>query len=213
MKRALGSIFLVGFMIAFCLCYVLSVSCAINMFEQVDDTKSLAPEEIEFEDVEDKPAPAETKKAVVKKEKKEKKEKTEAVEDISEPVEEEVIEESPECNEQYTDVVCGEDHIYIGGYETPASPVYSNGSGLTRYSGVNQHNGRTETYYSSNVLYHYQTTEWTCGTDGVYRDADGYVVVAASDISMGSTVDTSFGAGKVYDTGCANGVTDIYTNW
>lgn len=209
MKRALGWLLLVGFMFSFCCCYVMSVSCAINVFEQVKNAQTLTPEPVIFEDVEDRPAPAETKTAAVKKE-----EKEEPVEDISEePVEEAVPEELPECNEQYTDVVYDEDHIYSGGYESPGVQTYSDGSGLTRYSGVNQHNGRTETYYSSNVLYHYQTPEWTCGSDGVYRDADGYVVVAASDISMGSTVDTSFGTGKVYDTGCANGVTDIYTNW
>ena len=32
-------------------------------------------------------------------------------------------------------------------------------SGLTAYSGVNYYDGRTETYYSSNVLYHYRTNE------------------------------------------------------
>ena len=89
----------------------------------------------------------------------------------------------------------------------------SNGSGLTPQSGVNWYNGRKETYYSSNVLYHYRTPEWTLGSDGVYRDSAGFVVVAASDLAQGATVDTSFGAGKVYDTGCAAGVTDVYCNW
>ena len=37
----------------------------------------------------------------------------------------------------------------------------ANGSGLTRSSGVNNYNGRRETYYSSNVLYHHRTGEWT----------------------------------------------------
>lgn len=93
------------------------------------------------------------------------------------------------------------------------SYTYSNSSGLTPSSGVNYHNGWKETYYSSNVLYHYRTGEWTVGSDGVYRDSDGYVVVASSSDSQGSVVDTSFGAGKVYDTGCDAGTHDIYTNW
>ena len=44
-------------------------------------------------------------------------------------------------------------------YASAAS--YANGSGLTRSAGVNNYNGRRETYYSSNVLYHYRTGEWT----------------------------------------------------
>lgn len=88
-----------------------------------------------------------------------------------------------------------------------------NGDGLTASKGVNWHNGRKETYYSSNVLHHYRTSEWTVDEYGVYRDSDGYVVVAASDLEQGSEVSTSFGMGKVYDSGCAAGTTDIYTNW
>lgn len=94
-----------------------------------------------------------------------------------------------------------------------ADYYYSDGSGLTKSGGVNWHNGRKETWYSSRVLWHYRTDEWTLGTDGVYRDSDGYVIVAASDLNQGSIVDTSLGAGKVYDSGCAPGTTDIYCAW
>lgn len=90
---------------------------------------------------------------------------------------------------------------------------YSNGSGLTKQSGVNYYNGRKETYYSSNVLYHYNTPNWVLGSDGVYRTQDGYVVVAASDLPQGSYVDTSLGMAQVLDTGCSPGTTDIYTAW
>lgn len=90
---------------------------------------------------------------------------------------------------------------------------YTNGSGLTKQSGVNYYNGRKETFYSSNVLYHYRTPEWVLGSDGVYRTQDGYVVVAASDLPQGSYVETSFGTGQVLDSGCSAGVTDIYTTW
>lgn len=89
----------------------------------------------------------------------------------------------------------------------------SNGSGLTKQSGVNYYNGRRETFYSSNVLYHYKTPEWVLGSDGVYRTQDGYVVVAASDLPQGSYVDTSLGMAQVLDTGCSPGTTDIYTAW
>ena len=90
---------------------------------------------------------------------------------------------------------------------TPQSGV------LTKDGGVNYYNGSRETWYSSNQLYHYRTNEWTAGADGVYRDKDGYVVVARSDMAQGATLETSLGTGKVYDSGCANGTTDIYTKW
>lgn len=84
---------------------------------------------------------------------------------------------------------------------------------LTKAGGVNYYNGSRETWYSSNQLYHHKTSEWTVGADGVYRDKDGYVVVARSDMAQGATVETSLGTGKVYDSGCSNGTTDIYTKW
>lgn len=73
--------------------------------------------------------------------------------------------------------------------------------------------GRTETWYSSNVLYHYRTSEWTLDSEGFYRDADGYYVVAASDMEQGTVFEGSKGECKVYDCGCADGVTDYYVNW
>ena len=94
-----------------------------------------------------------------------------------------------------------------------STQVRSNGSGLTKSSGVNWYNGWRETYYSSRVLYHYMTPQWTAGADGVYRDSDGYVIVSSSSESYGTITDTSFGIGKVYDTGCALGTHDIYVNW
>ena len=95
---------------------------------------------------------------------------------------------------------------------TPAVS-YANGSGLTRSAGVNNYNGRRETYYSSNVLYHHRTGEWTQDSEGFWRDSDGYYVVAASDKSQGSTFTGSKGECKVYDSGCAAGTTDYYTGW
>lgn len=53
-------------------------------------------------------------------------------------------------------------------------------------------------------------------SDGYVCDGDGYVVLAA-DLSMlprYSVVDTPFGyTGKVYDTGCAYGILDVYVGW
>ena len=90
---------------------------------------------------------------------------------------------------------------------------YSGDSGSFKSQGVIYQNGIRYTYYSSNVLYHYRTPEWNAGSDGIYRDSAGYIVVASSDHSQGSIVSTPFGAGKVYDSGCASGTIDIYTNF
>lgn len=90
---------------------------------------------------------------------------------------------------------------------------YSGNSGSFKSQGVIYQNGIRYTYYSSNVLYHYRTPEWNAGSDGIYRDSAGYIVVASSDHSQGSVVSTPFGVGKVYDSGCASGTIDIYTNF
>lgn len=94
-----------------------------------------------------------------------------------------------------------------------AVTYYTNGSGLTRSSGVNYFGSRKETYYSSRVLRHYRTSEWTIDAEGFYKTSDGYYVVAASDLPQGSIINTSKGAAKVLDSGCAAGVTDFYVSW
>lgn len=103
--------------------------------------------------------------------------------------------------------------VYDAGSATASYTSYSNGSGLTRISGVNNYGGRRETYYSSNALYHYRTGEWTQDSEGFWRDAEGYYVVAASDMAQGSVFEGSKGNCKVYDSGCAAGTTDYYTGW
>ena len=87
-----------------------------------------------------------------------------------------------------------------------------------RHSGVISWGGYQWTCYSELVLPGNglnipgrHTTE-----DGYVCDGDGYIVLAA-DLSMlprYSVVDTPFGReGKVYDTGCAYGVLDVYVGW
>lgn len=98
--------------------------------------------------------------------------------------------------------------------EASAAQSYSSsGSGLTKSSGVNYHNGTRETYYSSNVLYHYRTSEWHADGEGFYRTSDGYYVVASSDHPQGTVIQTSKGAAMVLDSGCASGTVDFYTCW
>ena len=75
------------------------------------------------------------------------------------------------------------------------------------------HDGRKETYYSSNVLYHYRTNEWTPDEYGFYRTEDGYYVVASNEYEEGTVIETSRGEAMVLDGGCDAGYIDFYTNW
>lgn len=96
-------------------------------------------------------------------------------------------------------------------YSALFASMGSSGS-LTKASGVNYYGGRTETYYSSNVLYHYLTPTWTLDSEGFYRDGDNYVV-AASDMPQGTIFPCSKGTCIVLDTGCPAGTTDYYVAW
>lgn len=80
--------------------------------------------------------------------------------------------------------------------------------------GVVYWNGIRYTWYSSNVLYHYRTPEWTVDSNGFYVTSDGLFVVASSDYPQGTIVDTPFGhKGIVLDSGCASGTIDMYTKF
>lgn len=81
-----------------------------------------------------------------------------------------------------------------------------------QYQGIVEYNGRTETWYSSNALYHYRTDEWTPDDDGFYRTDEGYYVVASDAYEQGAIIETSRGLAQVLDCGCGEGV-DFYTNW
>ena len=96
-------------------------------------------------------------------------------------------------------------------YSALFASMGSSGS-LTKASGVNCYGGRRETYYSSNVLYHYLTPTWTLDSEGFYRDGDNYVV-AASDMPQGTIFPCSKGTCIVLDTGCPAGTTDYYVAW
>lgn len=89
----------------------------------------------------------------------------------------------------------------------------SSSGGLTQSSGVYYYEGRKETYFSSRVLYHYRTPEWTADAEGFYRDADGYYVVAASDLPQGTVFQGSKGMCKVYDYCGIPNTTDYYVNF
>lgn len=85
------------------------------------------------------------------------------------------------------------------------------------------HDGYLETYYSSNILYHANTSEWTADEEGFYKTDDGYYVVGVdiNDINpetgegyqIGDIVETGKGEAKVMDYGFGAHVHDFYTNW
>lgn len=125
-----------------------------------------------------------------------------AMEQVQEPEPEPVVEQT------YSEPIVQE---YVEPEPAPQQTYVGNSF---QSDGVWQDENYRYTWYSSNALYHYRTPEWTAGSDGIYRDAEGYVVVASSDLPQGTVVEgTPFGACKVYDSGCASGTLDVYTNF
>ena len=99
---------------------------------------------------------------------------------------------------------------HTGGYIYPSGPGQ-----LNPWVGVVYFNGHRETYYSQKVLpgYGLNIPGRHVASDGTIRDENGYICVASSDHPKGTVVETSLGTGKVYDSGCASGTIDIYTDW
>ncbi len=97
------------------------------------------------------------------------------------------------------------------------------------YSSQNYDKTRKYSYYPDGKAYHKNTSNWYACDDGIYRDADGYIVCAdrynmgynadgtarnVDQIIKSNTpiiVDTPFGKGKVYDF-CEAGNIDIYVH-
>ena len=71
--------------------------------------------------------------------------------------------------------------------------------------------GTRYTWYSQNVLPGGGLTE--LNEKGYVCDGDGYIAVASSDHPKGTIIETPFGTAKVYDTGCASGTIDVYTDF
>lgn len=82
--------------------------------------------------------------------------------------------------------------------------------------GVIHWNGWKWTWYSERVLpggglnipgRHADSNGYIC-------DSNDYICLSSSSLSKGTIVATPFGkSGKVYDTGCASDVIDVYVNW
>ncbi len=97
-----------------------------------------------------------------------------------------------------------------GSYSYPSGPGQ-----LNPRVGVVYYNGHRETYYSQRVLPGggLNIPGRHIAGDGTIRDENGYLCLASSDHARGTIVQTSLGPGIVYDSGCASGTIDIYTDW
>lgn len=128
---------------------------------------------------------------------------------IIENAESELEEEEEVYGEEYYEDYFYEEEYYdYGGYSGGGSSDGFMAQGVR--AGVDSD---TETWYSSNVLYHYRTGEWHTDEEGYYRDSDGYYVVASDDYPEGTVIETSKGEAIVLDSGTYSGNVDFYTNW
>ena len=69
------------------------------------------------------------------------------------------------------------------------------------------------TYYTSRIryTYHKDTKKWFPCDDGLYRNAEGYIVLASQHHEKGTILATPFGEGMVLDYCGTEGNIDIYT--
>ena len=97
--------------------------------------------------------------------------------------------------------------------------VYAKAKYSAKYfkkAGVIRWGGWKWTWYSQRVLpgkglkipgRHVDKSGYVC-------DKKNYIVLSSTSVKRGKVVKTPFGKkGKVYDTGCAKGVFDVYVSW
>lgn len=154
-------------------------------------------------------------------------EKTEEIEEVTEEVKEEtkeevqqVVEPAPAPVKSYAEMTTEEliSAIATGTFKMEYSGLYDTGANkLEKAKGAIYYNNHKETYYSERVLpgTSLRIPGRHTADDGTVRDGDGYICVAANSsyLAKGTVVKTSLGPAKVYDSGCASGIIDIYTNW
>lgn len=94
------------------------------------------------------------------------------------------------------------------------SQVYDISPAQFRRAGVIYWGNYRWTWYSERVLAGGGLNIPNRHSDGDFvRDGDENICLASSDLAKGTVIDTPFGKGKVYDTGCASGTVDIYVSW
>ena len=92
--------------------------------------------------------------------------------------------------------------LYAGTLHMEYSGLYTySGDRLSVSKGAQYYNGHKETYYSERVL------------PGNTLNIPGRHVADPGFMPKGSVLITSLGPAKVYDSGCAYGIIDLYVNW
>ena len=143
-------------------------------------------------------------------------EAVEAAKDSEEEEKEDINEDGSNSSSNYVDDNNDVSANNNGNDSVGGAAVYSPDE--FQNAGVINWGGYQWTYYSELILpgYGLNIPGRHTTSDGYVCDGDGYVVLAA-DLSMlprYSVVDTPFGyTGKVYDTGCAYGILDVYVGW
>ena len=129
----------------------------------------------------------------------------------TEEVTEEILEE-PIAAEELTN-----DEYFEGVKLQYSAPYDITDNKLTATKGVVYFNGHKECYYTQTLLpgESLYLPGRHVAEDGTIRDGDGYICVAANlkFLPRYTKVMTTLGPGIVYDTGCAYGTVDIYTDW
>ena len=124
----------------------------------------------------------------------------------------ELISEEPIAAEELTN-----DEYFEGVKLQYSAPYDITDNKLTATKGVVYFNGHKECYYTQTLLpgEGLYLPGRHVAEDGTIRDGDGYICVAANlkFLPRYTKVMTTLGPGIVYDTGCAYGTVDIYTDW
>ena len=119
--------------------------------------------------------------------------------------------------EEVTTVAESNDEYFKGVKLQYSAPYNITDNKLTATKGVVYYNGHKECYYTQTLLpgEGLYLPGRHVAEDGTIRDGDGYICIAANlkFLPRYTKVMTSLGPGKVYDTGCAYGTVDIYTDW
>ena len=123
-----------------------------------------------------------------------------------------------EPEEEYKD----EDYYYYNFEEEEESETDSTSSSMIytpsdfQNMGIINWGDWTWTYYSEKLLPGeglYLPGRHT-DDNGYICDGDGYICIASSSLKWGTVVNTPFGKqGKVYDSGCASHILDVYVSW
>lgn len=224
LKIKVSSIILLGIITATVLPHII-ISLTSQHLKQIQNISAAKPQiinnQVKIEEKKDTAVPIQSKEEIkepeiaeeVKEEKKEVTQETkeEPVIELAQAVEPALPYDQMTVEQLISSIANGTFKLeYTASYET-------NTSKLTKSKGALYYNNHKETYYSQRVLpgTSLNIPGRHVADDGTIRDAEGYICVAANSsyLSKGTVVKTSLGPAKVYDSGCASGIIDIYTNW